>query len=527
MLERVIENWLVNATERQYQIPFCQLLSAEGETVIYVSTHGPLELGIDVLTLDTNGFPKAYQLKMGNVALGEWRQYLGEVVQLVESHPSTPALPKNSPQHQPFLVTNGVFRDTVLNAIRQQNESWVNRSYKPLIPVSKDELLARFRVAHAQYFPNEVDDLNTFFQLYASRGEDTIHKPVLCRFVENILPFKNETLSDMDMQRACASLVLVITYLVQKKLDRQNHWACFEAWTIAGASILALAARTSIDKKFWEYSFSLCDQQALQSLQNLAEECQNNNTGLTQGSPFSDGAVYAPRIAILNGLMSVLKLRQILRRDVPDRFSRYADEFVDKHWNKGKIWGESGAPMVVFTALSLEASGKQSLAEAIVINLMDSICLVNRKGAGGLPNVYWSAQAALRLSLGLDQQPMEDFEQSSYILESLVHFLARRWRRVALRARWEALTHLHYVTPLIAAGHEWLLWNAPSSTLDTRSPSQPQSWAALIEHSEGLQENSFPPLLKSRPEFLLFFLTVYPHRFQPISMKIMDIALRA
>ena len=37
MIERVVENWLTSANERQYQIPFCQVLSSEGETVIYAS----------------------------------------------------------------------------------------------------------------------------------------------------------------------------------------------------------------------------------------------------------------------------------------------------------------------------------------------------------------------------------------------------------------------------------------------------------------------------------------------------------
>jgi hypothetical protein len=58
VIERVIENWLTNANERSYQIPFCQLLVAEGETVIYVSPHGPFEQGKDVVTVDKRGQPR-------------------------------------------------------------------------------------------------------------------------------------------------------------------------------------------------------------------------------------------------------------------------------------------------------------------------------------------------------------------------------------------------------------------------------------------------------------------------------------
>ena len=36
MIERVVENWLTSANECQYQIPFCQLLASESESIIYV-----------------------------------------------------------------------------------------------------------------------------------------------------------------------------------------------------------------------------------------------------------------------------------------------------------------------------------------------------------------------------------------------------------------------------------------------------------------------------------------------------------
>ena len=81
MIERVVENWLTNANERQYQIPFCQVLAAEGETVVYISPHGQREQGKDVITLGRgrNRVPRAYQLKAGRVTLKDWREYHGEI----------------------------------------------------------------------------------------------------------------------------------------------------------------------------------------------------------------------------------------------------------------------------------------------------------------------------------------------------------------------------------------------------------------------------------------------------------------
>ena len=58
--ERIIENWLTNCNERQFQIPFCQLLTAEGETVVYVSPHGQRERGKDVVSIGIDKVPCAY-----------------------------------------------------------------------------------------------------------------------------------------------------------------------------------------------------------------------------------------------------------------------------------------------------------------------------------------------------------------------------------------------------------------------------------------------------------------------------------
>src|SRR6266849_9160941 len=55
LLARVIENWLISANERQYQLPFCQVLAASGETILYTSTHGPFEKGKDIITRTPTG----------------------------------------------------------------------------------------------------------------------------------------------------------------------------------------------------------------------------------------------------------------------------------------------------------------------------------------------------------------------------------------------------------------------------------------------------------------------------------------
>ena len=521
MIERVIENWLTSANERQYQLPFCQLLAAEGETIIYVSSHGQLELGIDVLSVDSSGTPKAYQLKRGDISLSDWRRYQDEVVQLVESHPRNPALSPNAPPHKSFFVTNGTIKDPVLNAINHRNTAWKIRNYGPLTPISKTELLSRFKQAHGRYFPESPTDLKAFLELYTAKGVEPLCKTQFAEFIETLLPLDNSKTSDMEIRRATASAVLITSYLTQNNVASQNHWAIFEAWVITGSAILSLATKSKAAPVFWQYSFELCEEQALAALTSLCRECSENDTSFTQGSPLSDGYTYSARMSILCGLIAAHRLSHVLSKKKDD-FRDFAGAFLYTHWRQAKAWGESAIPFFVLTALALEADGKQPLAEGLIRNLIETICTLNGSKGRGFPNPYWEPEKCLRLHFGLKPNHLEDFVGHSYTLQSLVHLLARRWRRDTLRSIWYAITEVNFATLVIHEPSEWLRWESRNGLLDTRPAARPQSWEKLLDEAENAQDCTIPNELQKRPEFLLLLLIVYPHRFHPDSVRLVD-----
>lgn len=51
MIERVIENWLDNASEKTYQVPFCYMLVKQGHKIIHLSRHCGMEHGKDIITI--------------------------------------------------------------------------------------------------------------------------------------------------------------------------------------------------------------------------------------------------------------------------------------------------------------------------------------------------------------------------------------------------------------------------------------------------------------------------------------------
>ena len=117
MLERAIENWLDKASERSFQVPFRYMLVYEGYTILHVSRHDAMEFGKDIVALDAEGNPCAFQLKGGNLSLNKWRKevrdQVGDLVELAIEHPSVDA----SEPHRSIFVTNGKIEEEAAHAI--------------------------------------------------------------------------------------------------------------------------------------------------------------------------------------------------------------------------------------------------------------------------------------------------------------------------------------------------------------------------------------------------------------------------
>ena len=501
MIERVIENWLTSANERQYQIPFCQLLASEGETVVYISTHGALEQGKDVITVGTDKIPRAYQLKGGKLNLNDWRSYKGEIDELVEipiSHPSV----QSRQSHRSFLVTNGPVADTVLNRIEASNRVWKKHNPKPLRLIQGSELVSRFVKAHGSFLPKRPEDFRNFLTCIVSAGVGPFNKAQFATFLETVLPLKGRV-SPLDGGRSLSSAVLLTSYIVQGCERAANHWAVFECWIMMASYVLAMAAKHSLPKKSWSTPFELCELAALRALDLLCEECAENQTYFTQGDPFTDASFYPVRMTILAGALSALSLSRRLKSESFPR-STFVHEFLDRYLRRVQIWGESASPFVMAAALELERHGHHARSEGLAGRLAGEIIRTNGNKGRGLPNPYYQPEDAVRSLSGMDTNNAEIFVGNSYTLELLVEFFTRRLLRRTLASSWKEITKIHYLWFQPSEDWEWFRWKAEGGSLDSRMANTPQSWSALLATAEH-EEANVPDLLKTDPSFCLFF----------------------
>ncbi|MGD0293741.1 MAG: hypothetical protein ABSB30_07785 [Terracidiphilus sp.] len=524
MIERVVENWLINANERQYQIPFCQVLAAEGETVKYISPHGVMEQGKDVITEGTDGSIRAYQLKNGKITLKKWREFKGEIDELVELPISHPSVHSKKP-HQPFLVTNGIVADTVITRIDSANKIWKKHNPKALRLIQGNELISRFVKAHGSFMPRHPKQFGKFLELIAGAGRDPFDKEKFSSFLESILTIEGKGIvSGREAARLISSAVLLTSIIVQGCEREDNHWAVFEAWTVTASYILAIASKNAITEKWWSVSFDLCETAATRALEGLCTECAENKTHFTQGDPFTDGTFTPMRVIVIAGTLSALSLYHRLRRE-QWKGESFLQDFLVRYLPNNGIWGESAAPYITMAALELEQHGIHTSSERLIGQFLNMILKINEVKGRGLPNTYYEPESAYRLLSGMDRYNSEIFYGSSYVAESLVEFLARRLLRRMIAYFWESITHIDFVWFRPEMDWEWFRWRAESGSLESRMPNMPQSWTALLDAAENGKPD-VPELLRARPWFAPLFCIVFPHRFGVGLLRLIECSIR-
>ena len=211
MIERIVENWLTNTNEKGYQVPFCQCLVSQGYTVLHLSSHGEREQGKDVISIDKEGIPCAFQLKSGNIDGADFRKIKGEIDELVEISINFPGVRKDIP-HRAVLVTNGTITDKVRRDIDDLNLNYKRRGFSQLEVKTKMDLLKYFIEVNGEFLPIELSDFKLFLELLLYSGNELVGKELFSKFMESVLFTDKE--SKLDLKRKIGSVLLLTEYVL-------------------------------------------------------------------------------------------------------------------------------------------------------------------------------------------------------------------------------------------------------------------------------------------------------------------------
>ena len=516
-LEKLVEHWLTRTKERGYQLTYCQLLVNQGFEIIYISTHGPSELGKDIVALDKDGVPHAFQLKIDDISLARWRREVWpEVEELLELELEHPRI-RPGREHVSYLVTTGELSDPVVKNITQRNKAR-RRKRQPLIRYfDRGYLLRAFTSAHQSVLPWQPADYQRLFDLYVLGGNGPLNKEQFAAFLSSVLPFGSRPRFRRDVQQALSSALILVNYALEPYRSARNHWAVADAWTMTAAYVLAIAGKYGLAPSVWEPTYQLAINGCEGALGNLRADVVTARDSILPG--LSDGEVYRERATLLIGYLGAYALTYGTRGD---DVHKAALAFFDEHKAELLLWGESAIPHWLMAYWLLVANVRSGEADRFLESLIEQVLHWNRHGAPGLINPYYDVEAALRndlnnrtQSLLFTRQPIEEsFSQFSYSLRSLVLLATRRGLKQYLRRSWRDITHVFFMEFFPDPSWTGLLWRSERGEIGAIEPHHTQTWSALQEETIATT-SGLAIYFVGRERLLLPFLLAYPHRVCP------------
>lgn len=505
-VERLVEDWLINSDERSYQIPFASYLSKLGHKVNYVSPHGALEHGKDIISTSPERKMHAYQLKAGNINLTSWRKIKEEVREAA-------TVPVNIPGHarrvvdRAFLVLTGHVSDPVRDQITLINDDHVKRKYAVIEIMELPDLVTGFTDVFESFFPATVAPLHDLVRLYLANGRGPQDKNTLFTVLQTVV---GNPSGPRIAARSLSNLMVAAEFAAAPYRRSKNHISVIDTWVIAACHILRLARRLSLRSRYWEQPLGLCQQAIEAAASDLLDEGFSRDHFL-EGDPLLDAAFSGHRKSLVLGYMgAIVNSRCIQGQEVRDHSAQLLD--VLHRECPLAVWGEGAWNYHLNLALALRHTPDgASTAEALVASWLAHVC--PRKPPWP-KDPYWTVDDEVSLSQQREQSTREEPEQArvSYTAAAATGFLARRMLRNTLKWAWRALSR--YQLAQLAPAEPWieLDWAVENGSLELHILPITGSWSKL--RAEAAAQRS--SLFADEESWLLpYFLCVYPHRTTP------------
>lgn len=517
MIDRIVENWLTNANERGYEIPFAQCLIAQGYTVVHISSHGPFEQGKDIISIDPDGNPCCFQLKGVKITkgvLGDYRE-IHELVEIPIVHPKFEGLP----HHRSFLVTNQEITDPVRTTIVNLNPKFIERKCPPLEIMAKHEVLKLFIDSHGAYLPVDIQDFHSFLELILTKGDHELDKAKYSAFLESFV--FSVTHTNIEITRMLSSLVILCQYILGDYERKQNHINIIEGWMIFLNYLFYLVEKNSLDESVWLNTYNIIFDKINFQLDLLKSEVLGATT-FSQGD-WDGGLILKIRLGLLGGWLCSFELVSSLIC-VDYKLDERVYDFIGTNYENMKYWGESATPYFIVMSMFLEKYGKSDFSNSVLSDVLSELVLNNyKKDSRGVPDPYWTPEMVIQLEYEVLDEPYnrENFIGHSYHLTSLVNILVKKERKATLEAIWQELSNIINTKIVPKKLEDYFLFRTNEADMISKFYETPQSFRALKQKYDEDVCKNVPKILKSNFPFMLYMILVMPHKLNTDIIKIM------
>jgi len=518
---------LTKVTERQFEIPFGQLLSIQGHKVIHhARPHGPMEQGKDLISIDSLGVYHAYQLKQGDLTLEDWRSggikdQVADMLDLDIQHPSVPA---GSP-YKSHLVTTGLLNDVLRQTLEQYNRTREGKGQSTLDVITKGHIKEQLLTSYNAFIPIDPELFRDFLQLITSDLKGLPEKKTLFNFYRAAsFQFLGDNPSKANLKRVGDYLWLVTSHISYFYESSSNWIAALEVWIVSIAAYMKIcgeppSAKLAIkDLSNPLYKISLLMRLYLDDFDKL-KDLHAERFGL------EDAYLIGSRITVCLGwaAASILYLGSIGRikdSEILDLLPKFI-----KWLPLMQYWGESACPLFLSVVWIFKHYGATNTSEHYLIKLLSfqlqSGRLARNKDptlAGTYYDPYDGLEEILIKSLEnqerdiLIKNPSENRVVNSYFLEGIVLMITKRLWRQNLTAIWPQISEMSLSCFRFKDPSDFWTWRADQGSEISWEWSRPTSWAALLKRSRSIDDENLPLGYGGLGAFHLLHLIVFPHR---------------
>jgi hypothetical protein len=529
VLRRLLESWLDSASERSYQSAFCQMLSANGHTILHSTRHSALEFGKDIIALDPNGIPCAFQLK-GNpgsrLTLKQFRKDQNQLVQLVSQPIIFPGI-----KIQPFntyLVTNGNIDEEAQKALDELNRGFVaqNTIGRPVEVIPRGKILDWANKLGLSLWPSELDGVNRLLQLLVTDGDQIFPTDLLHNLLSQILLLEKSSSkkpSANEIKRRITSASLLTAVSLRNFHLKDNYFAIATAWTIYSAYAIATCEKYKKSyKNNAKASVEIACETIFHCLSNLCSELMERKHYI-EGDSLVDVFTYRGRFTLLVALMAIYWFWSEEKGWIDNQqHKEFISEFIPKTPNKLYLWGEGAFPQLLAYYWYLRVNDASTKPDMTLASLLKEIVKISiDEKSNGLPGPYYGFEDVIRHQLWqflrLKEDPFmgDSFGFTSFYALSVLHLIVRTNLKQTCKSIWPDFSRLNFKHFMPLKPWMFCLKESPEGVEMTLQPKLTKDWGELVDEARDVSGFGIPDALKSNKFLLILFLILFPHRGTP------------
>lgn len=519
MKEKLVENWLINASERGYQGPLCSLLGLEGFRVLHSTRHCAMEMGKDIIAENQSGELFCFQLKAlkgKRLKLSDWRgdlqQQIYPLVMGKVVHPSV----GEKKVHRSVVVVTGYLDEEVSHEIDQFNQTQIESGYpsRKIEVWTLGDLINLFTKHLEKFGPEDPADFKRWLELFLDGPKGLPDKDKLFLLIENIVS-TNEPKSETQFQELIAFLMVLVGSIANQYTEEDNFAAETEIWIALYLHILYFQTTYGYAIKTIEVVRAIIFELIDSSLQKFVAEVSMRKKYSEFDemlNPFEE--FYAAQSGAL--ICLYLLLRDETGDNVKEAHKAVLDILEKDLLKKIKLAGEVSIVYCALINLVLMKFERVQSAVSHLYVITKTLVEVNLKGDLKLPSPQYDLETVLLNQFGeeLESSIIDDsFDKRSFTLRSLVYLFAKMNFRKLMEPLWKDVTNFSCEEFSPTNKNELLKRRSFEGVNWTYLFETTQSWSKLRADSLVFSEgSSLPESIKDSGLDLFCLLYSQPYR---------------